>query len=89
MRHLLSISIAAVAFTACAAPAGNRQGRDANANSDANAAKPVAVAPTADALIALDKQANEAYIKGDRKFFDGFLSDKLVMQEGWISLQQN
>ncbi len=39
-----------------------------------------AAAPTAGALLALDKQAHEAYIKGDGKFFESLLSDKLVMR---------
>jgi ketosteroid isomerase-like protein len=64
----------AVVFSACT-PAENKP---ANANTNANTAKPVAAAPTADALMALDRQANEAWIKGDTKFFEGFLSDKFV-----------
>ena len=82
LRHLLLILTAAVVFTACAAPAGNAPAKNANANSDVNAAKPLAAAPTADTLLALDKQANEAYIKGDGKFFASFLSDKFVMHRG-------
>ena len=38
-----------------------------------------APAPTADALMALDRQANEAYVKGDSKFFEEMLSDKFVI----------
>ncbi len=38
-------------------------------------------APAKDALLVMDKQANEAYLKGDGKFFEGFLSDKFVMYE--------
>ncbi|MEO7148697.1 MAG: nuclear transport factor 2 family protein [Rhodanobacteraceae bacterium] len=60
----------------------------ANANSHSNAAKPVTAAPTADALLALDKQATEAYIKGDDKFFENILSDKLVMQKGGSRLSK-
>jgi hypothetical protein len=33
-------------------------------------------------LMALDKQANEAYVKGDSKFFEGMLSDKFVILAG-------
>ncbi len=80
LRHLLLVLTAAGVFTACAAPAGNVPAKNANANSNANTAKPVAAAPTAGALLALDKQANEAYIKGDGRFFESVLSDKLVMQ---------
>ncbi|MBI2677297.1 MAG: nuclear transport factor 2 family protein [Candidatus Koribacter versatilis] len=50
------------------------------ANKGPDAAKPTA-APTVDALLALDKQANEAYLKSDAKFFDGMLSDRFVMYE--------
>jgi ketosteroid isomerase-like protein len=32
--------------------------------------------------MALDKQANEAYVKGDSKFFEGMLSDKFVILVG-------
>jgi len=38
--------------------------------------------PTVAALIALEKQAMEAYIRGDGKFFEGYLSDKIVVTEG-------
>ena len=61
------MAAASVFFAACGAPATN------NVNSNANTTRPTAAAPTADALLALDKQANEAYIKGDSKFFEGFL----------------
>lgn len=47
-----------------------------------NTSTPTAAAPTKEALFALDKQANEAYLKGDSKFFEEILSDKLVMHEG-------
>lgn len=70
---------AAISFAACGGAANNAP---ANVNSNANAAKPTAAAPTADALLALDKAANEAWIKGDAKYFDGFLSDKFVSYEG-------
>lgn len=70
-------AIAAVALAGCGAPATNT----ANTNTNANTAKPAAAAPTVDALFALDKQANEAFIKGDSKFFEGMLSDKFVMHE--------
>jgi ketosteroid isomerase-like protein len=35
-----------------------------------------------DALLALEKQADEAYIKSDSQFFEGLLSEKFVMREG-------
>ena len=52
-------------FAACGAPAANTGANNANIDTT----KPVALAPTADALMALDKQANEAYVKRDSKFF--------------------
>lgn len=73
-------AIVALAFSGCGAPAGNTTGNSANTN--ANTGKTAAVAPTADVLLAMDKQANEAYLKGDSKFFEGFLSDKFAMIEG-------
>ena len=69
------------AITGCnpsGTPASNA-GNTANANA---APKPAAAAPTADALLAMDKQANAAYLKGDGKFFETFLSDKFVMIGG-------
>lgn len=39
-------------------------------------------APTADSFLALETQANEAYVKGEAKSFGDFLSDKLVMTNG-------
>jgi len=53
-------AIAVVFLAVCGAPAGNAQSN----NTNTNAAK-----PTADALLALDKEASEAYFKGDAKFF--------------------
>lgn len=64
----------------CGAPAAI-PGTNNAATSNANSTKPTATAPTVDALFAMDKQANEAHIKGDSKYFDGFLSDKFVSFE--------
>src|SRR2546425_9859196 len=69
------LAAASTFFAACGAPAANTGANNANTNTT----KPVAAAPTADALIALDKQANEAYVKGNSKFFEGMLSDKFVI----------
>lgn len=69
----------AVAFSGCGAPAPNA---NSGSNANANTGKTAAAAPTADSLLALDKSANEAYFKGDSKFFEGFLSDKFTMVEG-------
>src|SRR6266478_7998185 len=69
------LAAASTFFAACGAPAANTGANNANTNTT----KPVAAAPTAAALMALDKQANEAYVKGDSKFFEGMLSDKFVI----------
>ena len=73
------LAATAITFSACGAPADNKPAN----NSNANTAKPTAAAaaPTADALLALDKQATEAFFKGDTKFFEGILSDKFVMYD--------
>jgi Domain of unknown function (DUF4440) len=79
IRNVFVVTAAAFALMACT-PASNAP---ANSNaSNANTAKPAAAAPTKEALLAMDKQANEAYLKGDSKFFEGFLSDKFVMYPG-------
>ena len=72
---LILLAAAPTFYAACGAPAANTGASNANTNTT----KPVASAPTADALLALDKQANEAYAKGDSKFFEGMLSDKFVV----------
>src|SRR5947209_1969094 len=77
LRFIL-LAAASTFFAACGAPAANTGANNANTNTT----KPVAAAPTADALMALDKQANEAYVKGDSKFFGGMLSDKFVILTG-------
>src|SRR5258705_9027463 len=76
LRFIL-LAAASTFFAACGAPAANTGANNANTNTT----KPIAAAPTADALLALDKQANEAYIKSDSKFFERMLSDKFVMHE--------
>ena len=88
MKRLVKIiffATAAISFAACGGPANNAPASNANANSNAssnaNAAKPVAAAPTVDTLLAMDKEANAAYIKGDSKFFETFLSDKFVIYD--------
>lgn len=70
---------ASMFFAACEpSPTVNTAVNSANTNTT----KPVAAAPTVDALMALEKQANEAYSKGDSKFFDEMLSDKFVILGG-------
>ncbi len=70
---IILLAAASTWFAACAGPAANTGANNANTT------KPVAAAPTTDALMALDKQANEAYVKGNSKFFEGMLSDKFVI----------
>jgi hypothetical protein len=72
MSKFILLAAVSITFVACG-PANN---------SRANAAKPAAAAPTADALLALDKEANKAYINGDGQFFGGLLNDKMVMTSG-------
>ncbi len=81
-RNSLLILAAAVALAACGRPTTRSRRRQRRT------AEPVAAAPTADALLALDKQATEAYVKGDGKFFENFLSDKMVMQQGGFRLSK-
>ena len=68
-------AIAAVFFAACGAPAEKPTLRSSNTE----AARPIAQAPTAEVLLALDRKANEAYFKGDAAFFAGLLNDPFVM----------
>jgi hypothetical protein len=81
LRFIL-LAVATTFFAACGGPAENTGANSANTNANTNTGKPVAAAPTADALMALDKQANEAYVKGNSKFFEGMLSDKFVILGG-------
>jgi hypothetical protein len=71
------LGLSAVMLAGCGTPVKNT-----SLNSNVDNSKTIATAPTGDALLALDKQANEAYIKSDSKFFERMLSDKFVMREG-------
>jgi hypothetical protein len=71
---LLTAASAAL-LVACGAPASDTPANGVNTN----AAEPSVAAPTADALLALDEQAYEAYFRGDARFFESKLSDKFVM----------
>src|SRR6185312_13915524 len=75
-RYLWSILTVTVACSAYDAPAKN-----------GNVTKPAA-APTADALLALERRTNQAYIKGDGKFFERLLSEKFVMQKDGARLSK-
>ncbi len=82
MKRILSIASIAIVAASMAACDGMGDSKPAvntaNTNANTNAVKPTAAAPTADALLALDKAANEAFIKGDAKHFEGMLSDKFT-----------
>jgi ketosteroid isomerase-like protein len=75
---IVLIAMAAAFAAACGAPAENKP---ANTNTNANTAKPVAAAPTKEALFEMDKKANEAWLKGDKAYFEANLSDKFVSFE--------
>src|SRR5258707_3323249 len=75
LRFILLVA-ASTFFAACGAPPASTGANTANTST------PNPLAPTADALMALDKQANEAYVNGDSKFFEGMLSDKFVILTG-------
>jgi hypothetical protein len=68
-------AVAAVFSADCGAPADG----PSVGSADTAAASSIADAPTADALLALDRQANEAFFNGDAAFFEGLLSDEFVM----------
>lgn len=81
MKKILRFALFAAASTfvaACGPPAANTGA----INTNTNTTKPLSAAPTVDALMALEKQANEAYSKGDSKFFEEMLSDKFVILGG-------
>lgn len=73
--QLILLAATATFFQACGAPAVNTGVNNANTNMT----RPVAAAPTTGELMVLEKQANEAYVKGDSKIFDALLSDKFVI----------
>ena len=77
---VISMTLAAAAiFAACGAPAGNNSpaGNNANAgNSNANTAKPVAAAPTKEALMTIEKAGWEAWKTRDAKWTEDNYWDK-------------
>ncbi|HKO63349.1 MAG TPA: nuclear transport factor 2 family protein [Pyrinomonadaceae bacterium] len=73
---LFLLLTAALTFVAaCETPAPNTAANNANTSTT----NPAAAAPTVDALMALERQANEAFAKGDSRFFQDNLSDKFVI----------
>jgi hypothetical protein len=79
IKQFVLATAAAFALSACAAPASNSPVTTGNtSNSNVNAAKPIAAAPTKDALMALEKSAYEAWKTKDAKFWDPFLTANFV-----------
>lgn len=72
-----SLGLAVLLLAACGTPE-----KSADTSTGASVTKPAAAAPTPDALLALDKQANAAYLTSDSKFFEGMLNDKFIVREG-------
>lgn len=71
-------AVAAITFAACGGYGDKPATNNANANTNTNTAKPTAAAPTKEALMALEKSAWEAWKNKDTKFWDGYLSDRMV-----------
>ncbi|CAN5269143.1 hypothetical protein BH20ACI2_BH20ACI2_05160 [soil metagenome] len=71
------LAITALFVAACEPPPA----ANTNTNANTNAAKPTAAAPTAESLMALDRQATEAWFKGDVKTFEDILHSNFVMYD--------
>jgi len=83
---ILFLSVSAYLLTGCTTTTTPASNTAAANSAPANAsAKPAAAAPAPDALLALDKQATEAWTTGNADFFKGFLSDKAVGFEGPVT----
>jgi len=84
MNKFLTLSVAvliALTMWACVNNTGNSTNGNTNTgNSNTNATASKA-APALDTLMSQEKAANEAYTKGDGQFFQGFLSDKFMMND--------
>src|SRR3954447_21200645 len=79
IEGILFLSVCAYLLTGCTTTTTPASNTAAANSAPANAAaKPTAAAPAPDALLALDKQATEAWTSGNADFFKGFLSDKAV-----------
>lgn len=82
IKYFALASAAAFMFTACGAPASNAPANNtspntnSNINTNANTAKPVAAAPTKDALMALEKAGWEAWKTRDAKWTEENYSEK-------------
>lgn len=78
-KLMITMCVASEAFLlfGCGAPATNTGNAANTANTNGNS-KSTAAAPTKEALLELDKKANEAWMKGDTAHFEGMLSDKFI-----------
>ena len=88
LTYTLLVATIAMIAAACGAPAENKPANAANTNANANLAKPVATAPTKEALFDMDKKANEAWFKGDKAYFEANLSDKFVSFEQGMRMNE-
>ena len=79
---LAAVTLVALSIWACVdnanKPANTNAANAGNSNANAAASK---APPSKDTLFDMDKKANEAYIKGDTKYFEGLMSDKFVMYD--------
>lgn len=82
--RLLALAVlASASLSACAGPVeDDGMASDAKPESADVAVEPVAEAPIADVLMALDRQASEAFLNGDSRFFEGLLTDNFVTRDG-------
>lgn len=77
------LGLAALMLVACGTPE-----KTTEPGTGAGITKPAAVAETTDTLLALENQANAAYLRSDSKFFDAMLSEKFVMRAGGRQLDK-
>lgn len=76
LLSMLTMAVVAMSF-ACGGTAENKPA-NSNSNTNANTAKPVAAAPTAESLLAMDKAANEAFLKGNAQHFQDMLAENFT-----------
>ena len=83
MKTMLRVSLLAVtalALSSCAPPANTSTNVNTNANTNANVAAKSAP-PTADALLAMETKAWEAWKNKDAKYIESIMSENMVMLE--------
>lgn len=76
--HSLVVVVAVAMLAACTPPAGNEPAT----GSKTDPATPTVDMPSVDTMLAMERRALEAYMQGDGSYFQGILSDNLVMQMG-------